>query len=51
MNLRVMLINMLAFGIATGTLGFNGIYFTQGSFWVVLVCLMVVQINNSFLED
>lgn len=51
MNMRLLLINMLAFGVVGAILPNYGMGCTTGGFWAVIICMMVVQVNSSFSEN
>jgi hypothetical protein len=45
--MRKMLVNMILFGTVGVVLGTHDVTYANWPFWVILVCMMGIQFNNS----
>ena len=48
---RLMIINCIVFGALCGLLGLEGISYKTWQFWVFVLGIVILQINNSFQPD
>ncbi len=46
--MRKVIINMIAYGIMGAVMAKCGKAFSTWEFWVIMACLVIVQVNSSF---
>lgn len=49
--MRTMIVNILLFAIVGGTLARAGVLASNPIFWIIMVCMGGVQLNNALSED
>jgi hypothetical protein len=47
MNIRQILINVIAFSVTLTLFNVHGITLSNWEFWAVLICMMTIQINSA----